>query len=219
MFTWFYLKIFHFYANVMNKKYVWYASYGSNLRKNRFLCYIIGGQPNGSTKQYSGAHDKSLPIADKPITIPHQLYFAKKSPSWNDGGVAFINTASAKISKTLGRMYLITQDQFCDVVSQETNSDSTAIDFARALQANSIIIKESSWYGNLIYLGSHESFPIFTFTNEQNLSPFVNPDINYIKTIIEGLKETYSLDKESVLKYLLTAHGLGYTKEQLDRII
>jgi len=31
---------------MVNKKtYVWYAGYGSNLNKQRFMCYIKGGTP------------------------------------------------------------------------------------------------------------------------------------------------------------------------------
>ena len=32
------------------KKYLWYASYGSNLNLDRFMCYIVGGKPKNSTK-------------------------------------------------------------------------------------------------------------------------------------------------------------------------
>ena len=31
---------------------VWYASYGSNLARDRFLCYLEGGRPKGATRTY-----------------------------------------------------------------------------------------------------------------------------------------------------------------------
>lgn len=99
----------------MNDKYVWYACYGSNLNKHRFLCYIQGGVCHYNGRIYEGCDDKSEPIEDKPITIPHKLYFANSSGSWNGSGVAFINPQRDPHANTRGRMYLITEDQFAEV--------------------------------------------------------------------------------------------------------
>src|SRR4030095_163368 len=115
-------------------KHIWYASYGSNLLEERFLCYIKGGQPVGSKKHYEGCRDKSLPIDKEEFYIPSELYFAKESDSWDNGGVAFIKTNFEPQQSTLGRMYLITPQQFIDVVKQETNSSgSLHIDFEKAI--------------------------------------------------------------------------------------
>lgn len=56
---------------------VWYVSYGSNLSYERFLCYINGTTPKGSTKAEQGCRDKTLSNATGKITIPYKLYFAK----------------------------------------------------------------------------------------------------------------------------------------------
>ena len=58
-----------------DKNLVWYIGYGSNLSKERFLCYITGGQPIGNAKSYEGCRDKTLPISDKSIIINNDLYF------------------------------------------------------------------------------------------------------------------------------------------------
>lgn len=106
----------------MKKELVWYASYGSNLLRSRFMCYIRGGRPKSSSKGYRGCTDKSEPLKDKPVRIPHELYFSGRSSVWGGGGggVAFIKpTRASKGEFTLGRMYLITREQFTQVVRQE----------------------------------------------------------------------------------------------------
>ena len=90
------------------------------------------------------------------------MYFAKKSESWDNGGVIRTNFGS-KID-TLGRMYLITKEQFIDVVKQETGDQANlSIDFDKAIENGSLVFKERSWYGNIIYLGTQYNSPIFTF--------------------------------------------------------
>ena len=77
---------------------VWYASYGSNLLYNRFLCYIQGGEIEGANKVYPGCRDRTPPIMDKQIVIPHELYFSKHSNIWENKGVAFIKPTKNKIT-------------------------------------------------------------------------------------------------------------------------
>lgn len=142
-----------------NKEYIWYASYGSNISRDRFLCYIKGGKPIGSQKEYTGCTDKTLPLDDEEIYIKSELYFAKKSKTWNGGGVGFIKTEFDEKVNTLGRMYLITKEQFEEVVKQETNfKGELSIDYEQATNNGNLVFRENSWYGNLIYLGNKEIF-------------------------------------------------------------
>ena len=62
----------------MSTNYVWYASYGSNINKDRFLCYIKGGQPMGSTKIERGCKDQTLPIDEQAFIIPISFILPKK---------------------------------------------------------------------------------------------------------------------------------------------
>jgi hypothetical protein len=103
-------------------KLVWYASYGSNLKRERFVCYIKGGTPKGSAKRNEGCRDKSEPAESRPISINGEIYFAGQSRPWGNGGVAFIRENSEQGS-TLGRKYLITEEQFNDVVMQENSKE------------------------------------------------------------------------------------------------
>ena len=59
-----------------NQEYVWYVGYGSNLNKQRFLCYILGGTPKYGCKSNQGCINKALPPEDRSIKIPNGLYFA-----------------------------------------------------------------------------------------------------------------------------------------------
>jgi hypothetical protein len=73
----------------INNSYIWYASYGSNMNLERFLCYIEGGSLKGMKKIYLGCKNKNKPIKNKFFEITFPLYFSKYSHNWN-GGVAFI---------------------------------------------------------------------------------------------------------------------------------
>lgn len=147
--------------------YLWYASYGSNLNYNRFMDYI------------NSCDDTTPPIASKPVLINHKLYFASKSCIWENKGVAFIDPKEDKNEVTLGRMYLITKDQF-----------------------EQIKLFEGSKYQNKVRLGAYDGRQIVTFTdyevNEENL-----PSERYVEIIQKGLRETYkSLSKDQIIKYL-----------------
>jgi hypothetical protein len=162
------------------------------------MCYIQGGKPEGSSKKYNGCTDNSPPFEDKPIKIPHELYFGGSSSVWCRGGVAFIKpTMAGKGRQTLGRMYLITRDQFTEVVQQENKLEprdsSIKIDFEKTItDLQSFIGKENEFtrYGRIIYLGEDEGHPKFTFTAKKEI--YRNrPCEKYLSIIREGLRETY----------------------------
>lgn len=201
--------------------FVWYASYGSNMYKERFMYYIRGGRPEGSTKCYKGCSDKSVPRDDKQRMIPYELYFSKVSPSWENMGVAFIKSEKNKSVETLGRIYLIKKDQFVEVVRQESGRDpddaSINIDFETTISEGSFLVPGITWYGRIIYLGSKRSYPIFTCTatwgdEEIELS---RPGKEYLRYIIKGLKETYGYHNERIIEYLTNLNGIeGRIDEQ-----
>ncbi len=200
---------------------VWYACYGSNLLQERFLCYIQGGQPAGANTSYIGCEDKTSPIDSEEMYISAELYFAKVSKNWN-GGIAIIRTTFNPTASTYGRIYLITKGQLIDIARQKTNtSTSLEIDFEKAIKNGSYIFKQPSWYGNLLYLGEHNGFPIFTITNEQDSQSSTKPSNAYLKTIIDGLRKSHWLDNHAIFDYLKTKHGImeNYSEEELRSII
>ena len=198
---------------IENEDYIWYASYGSNISEERFKCYIKGGKPEGATRTYLGCKDQNPPMGQKAIKIPHELYFAKSAGVWNGGGVCFINPEKSENADTLGNMYLITCQQFLEVVQQENNTNEPInIDFNKTQKEKSLVVRENSWYGNLLYLGEECDAPIFTFTNDKYLINEINaPNPHYLKTIIRGLIATHQLSKSQLEDYFLFKIGMDQT--------
>jgi ElaB/YqjD/DUF883 family membrane-anchored ribosome-binding protein len=199
----------------IKNKYVWYASYGSNLSRDRFLCYIRGGRPANSSKEETGCRDSSLPILDGPIAINFPLYFAKNAARWNNGGVCFLGLTKQTEHTTRGRMYLITQEQFIDVLRQENGDNSLNLDFESIIESGSKKIS-NGWYGNILFLGFQCDYPIFTFTSSEQYQ-YMKPDKTYLKTIINGLQEIYALPIEEAIDYLISKPGIqgNFTRDEL----
>ena len=154
--------------------YVWYACYGSNINYDRFMRYI------------NMCDDKTPPRESKPYTFPYELYFAEYSSIWK-GAPCFLNVE--KEGFTLGRRYLVTEEQF------------------RTIQS-----KEGPNYTRKIILDPIDGIPVYSFTNENILSRKV-PSLEYFNTIIKGLVDTYpSKDIEELKEYLLSR---VYNEEEL----
>lgn len=184
-------------------EYVWYASYGSNINEERFLSYITGGVPNGSMVKERGCRDKSLPKDSKKIFLPYPMFFAMSSARWEQKGVCFIEAFTQENQQTLGKMYQITKEQFCDVVSQENNMDKLEINFNELDRVGSVIISKKKFYGKIIRVGFDKGKPIYTFTSPNPISEYRAPALSYLKVIAHGIKETYGLEEQEIIRYLL----------------
>ncbi len=197
---------------------VWYASYGSNLFMDRFLCYIKGGQPEGSTKRETGSRDHTLPRDHSPVSLPFALYFSGYSSRW-DGAGAFINTVHNEEAATLGRMYLITEEQFEDVVRQENGIEDMSVDVETIKEKGNIILDENAYYGNLLYAGDRDGYPIFTFTNPKSMkeNTIMKPSERYLAMLIRGYYQTHGMEAEEIVNYLIEKPGVEgvYTRSDL----
>jgi len=189
---------------------VWYASYGSNLSyESRFKCYLVGGAPRGSSHVNPGCRNSSLPLDTRPITLNYEIYFADYSSGWG-GAVAFIRQKAN--ATTYGRMYLITDDQFNDVVLQENGKrvDGTRFvpHFDQLVGGEHLRLSADLLYGYLLRVGMNGGYPIMTFTTSRDLK-IGAPSASYIKIIAAGLKETYpDMPHGSICKYLLGMDGI-----------
>lgn len=182
-----------------SSKYVWYAGYGSNLFRERFLCYIRGGKFRLGGSDAKGCTDTTLPIEDRPFIISHSLFFAMKSVYWQNEGIAFISSKPTEKEFTYGRLWKVTKNQFDEIWEQEG---------------------KSKYYPIKIDLGSDEGgVPIWTITNNSDLS-FSKPSKKYVKTISLGLKETYQLSNETISKYMVRKGGIhgNFTEKDLMKI-
>jgi hypothetical protein len=200
---------------------VWYVSYGSNICKDRFMCYINGEKPEGSVKQEKGCRDKTPPKADEKIDLTYPLYFAKEKSKWGTGGVAFIGHKELVEDKTIGRMYLITNEQFVDVVAQENNLDHLYINLNEVMEKGYKDMNDG-WYGRIMYLGLKGDAPMFSFTNPKPIGAdrFSLPSSAYLKTISKGLLEI-GLSKEEIVLYFNQCSGIKdrFTNEELHQYI
>ena len=179
-----------------NMANVWYVGYGSNLHEQRFLCYISGGTPRFGAKANKGCTDKAPPTDNKPMIIPHKLYFAlpgsnTSTSNWGTGGVAFIDPNENKNVRTFCRMWKLTTQQYQEVRSQEG----------------------CSWYNREIVLGHDCGIPIYTITNGAVLTNVLCPSDAYIKTIVLGLRETYNLTDKDIAQYLMDKDGIRGTPQ------
>lgn len=167
------------------KEYVWYVSYGSNMLKERLVCYINGGSYE-SSRYRQVCKDTTPPVSTRTVEIPYDMYFGNNSGSWHDGGVSFLDTT--KKGHALGVAYLITKEQFNHVVAQENCGRYPQEGY--------------NWYENIIDLGKMDGIEIKTITNNI-LRPYNEPCLEYLEILFEGIKENWpNMADEDIDDYL-----------------
>jgi hypothetical protein len=152
---------------------VWYVAYGSNLSRERFLRYL--GEP---------------PLADRPLTIGHALWFGGESVVWT-GGRAYVDHESQPGRRTLARAWLLSRAQWDELHRQENGP-------------------EGDRYPVLLDLGEHDGTPMRSFTGPHRLHPTLctRPAPDYLRTIAIGLAEAHGIDVRGAVTYLLGCPGL-----------
>lgn len=179
--------------------YIWYAAYGSNLSLERFSCYLRGGRPEGGGYVYKGCRDGSDPRADVASVIDAELIFGGTSRTWG-GGVAFVDCDQR--SETMARLYLITLDQFSDVVAQENWLEPGSL----AVPGDADLGDELS-YGLVTALGELDGHAILTLTRRPGTEPAA-PAPAYLRHVARGLVESHGLDAGDVAAYLAEKRGV-----------
>ncbi|XP_077222895.1 histone deacetylase 5 [Tasmannia lanceolata] len=208
------------WRSVYSQVYVWYGSYGSNMWKERFLCYIEGGQVMGMQKPCSGSADKSLPKEIMWKKVPHCLFFAQShTHTWGAGGVAFLHPESQVGDEAYMCMYKITLEQLNDVLLQENCSfhytesplfDLSALDFVAKNKSMQLDALKGGWYSNVIYMGTEQDLPILTMTcplsDIENFKsakiPMCAPSKDYKNTLVKGLVEGKQLSEVDAADYV-----------------
>lgn len=204
---------------------IWYASYGSNLNEQRFLTYIEGGKPPGSTRTYDGCDDKALPEEDIAIRFNGRPHFALTSSVWR-GGIAFMDDQSEEGSG-LGRAYLISVDQFDQVVAQENGGSSKGaepVPLEQTLSKGREVTGDGP-YETMVHVGDYQGAPVITFSapftsqeamtnsgsvirNKVRLPVRSNkPSAAYVRMIGAGLNETFGLDEVQQADYIRGCPG------------
>jgi len=152
-----------------NDKLIWYVCYGSNLCFDRFMCYLTGDgneKYNILSNPARRCSDQAKPIKSKIIVIPYELYFARESGTWDRKGVCFIDDSIP--SKTIGRAYLITKEQYEHVWFFEG---------------------KTNWYPKQIELGKIDGIRAVTFTSNSRNLPERKPSLLYFQVVKDGLVE------------------------------
>lgn len=154
---------------------VWYVAYGSNLLRERFLCYVTGGEFLG--RAHRGCADPTPPRDEFGLVLPFERYFAHNSSFWG-GGVAFLDPL--RRGETVARAYLLTYGQFLDVFAQENGWRTRHWE-------------KRGWYRATLGLGDDGAgVRLMTFTEIERARP-VRPSERYLDVIRRGEAEVDAL--------------------------
>jgi hypothetical protein len=200
---------------VSRRKLIWYASYGSNLLCERFLCYLQGGRPEGAARTYPGARDRSAPLDSRPMWLPGGVYFATRSLVWG-GGRALYDPAMPR--RAAARAYLITAAQFSDVAAQEMGREPGADLNLRPLLTGRTGRLEvgAGHYETMILAGRRDGIPVITFTapwryGGVDAPPLTPPSEAYLTMLARGLCESHGWNAEAAGRYLAGLPGAAGT--------
>lgn len=182
---------------------LWYAAYGSNLARDRFLAYLAGGRPAGAARTYPGARDPSPPTDDRPLRLPGRIFFAWQSPTWG-GGVAFYDAEDE--GTVYARAYRITRAQFSDLAAQEMRRDpGEDLDLTEVLAERRHTLGPGR-YETLHLVGELDGLPVLTFTAPHDHALATNPPApDYLATMARGLQECHGLTEAEAYAYLHAA--------------
>ncbi|KAI3454722.1 hypothetical protein Pfo_011385 [Paulownia fortunei] len=205
----------------LQKIFVWYASYGSNMNMQRFLCYIEGGQVGGMQRLCEGCRDKTRPTSTKWGTVPYRMFFGRnQTKAWGPGGVAFLDLQRQKKHKTYIRLYKINLQQFNDVLKQENDGQHVMTSPLFSLTELQSIIRNNGyrfvrglkkgWYRTVLYLGQAQNLPVLTFTCppwkiedfRSKKLPICAPSKAYKEIMIKALVEEGKLPAEQAIAYI-----------------
>ena len=179
--------------------------------EERFMCYIHGGVFKGNGFKEQGCHHQSPPLEDRNIRIKNELYFARKSPRWSEMGVGFITENQGSKAETFARMYLITKEQFEDVVKQENRLDvnsTLTIDYEKLHEQGSQVLFENKFYGKLLCLGYEASHPIYTFTLPELPEAYEKPSEAYLLSIMTGIQDNFPEARDDLLNIIINLKGI-----------
>jgi hypothetical protein len=196
----------------MGERMVWYVSYGSNLDRDRLLCYLQGGQPAAAWRGNIGARDPVPPRDDRAVTIPYTLFFADVSHVWT-GGVAFVDHEADPDAATLARAFLITASQLADVIAQESARPVGSVELdphLDRLEADGRVVVGPGRYDTVLGCGEIDGIACLTFTGRARMADteLTTPAAAYLSMVAAGLRAAHGLDDRAVVEYLRLRPGV-----------
>lgn len=184
---------------------VWYVAYGSNLSRERFRCYLEGGRPIGSSRDHAPSRDPSPPADERPVVIPHRLYFAGRSTSWGGGGVAFVDPEPGD-GETLARAYRLTREQLADVYAGE-NGMEPGLEVPDEAFVGPVHDLGRGPYRLLVRTRDIHGSPAFTVTGPAR-GDLAAPSLDYLRHIVDGLEECHGMGVAEAVDHLMTCPGI-----------
>jgi hypothetical protein len=184
---------------------IWYVAYGSNLSRERFCYYLRGGRPDGAERDYPGCRDTSDELESFGLLITGGLYFAGRSSGWR-GGMAFYDPEAP--GEVAARAYLITAEQFVDVLAQETlRSPGMALDLTPTFRGDRYS-NGVGGYSILVGVGCRRGVPLVTFTRDRrSASTLMAPTVHYLAAMATGLREAHGWSFTQIDRYLSALPG------------
>lgn len=193
---------------------VWYAAYGSNLHWPRFRCYLQGGRAPGGLRVHAPCRDPRPPRCAVAATLPFPLFFAGASPTWG-GGVAFLDP-TRRDATTLVRLYLLTREQFADVVAGEGHHPRVRLPGRQAAAPAHYTVAPGR-YGTVVACGQRDARAILTVTGSPAGAAPAAPRPAYVRMLAAGLAETHGLSPRETADYLAAVPGIrgAYGRDDL----
>ncbi len=182
---------------------VWYAAYGSNLSRARFDIYLNGGTPSGAAHTYPGCRDSAPPDGDAAIELAIELAFGGSSQTWG-GGVALVDDGPGP---TKARIYLLTLEQFSDVVAQENWLPPGSITFDEVPEAL-VVLDGGHTYRRVMRFPDHDARPVLTISQPAGVKAAA-PSAAYLSHIADGLRESHGSSDDEIMAYLLGKRGVS----------
>jgi hypothetical protein len=199
---------------------VWYAAYGSNMRRERLRRYVEGGAggAQGGARSYPGCADRRMPVRDTAVELPGTLYFATHSPVWG-GSRAFYDPDAP--GTVWGRAYLVTAGQLRDIAAQEMYArpredpgpdpgpgSDPGPDFGAAVAAGRLRLGPGR-YETVVCPGRLDGVPLLTFTAPWGVDGVEHtaPSPPYLTQIALGLREAGRLTGPEIARYLASRPG------------
>lgn len=163
----------------------WYAGYASNLNPHRFERYITGGVLAENGRDHVGARDPSPPQDTRGIWMPGAVYFATESATWGGGRALYDHEATGH---TATRIYLITTQQVCDVLSQEMQLPPD-IDWLLPIKPGVSLKVGEGHYETIVCTRTFLGSPVVTFAAPWRMGdvPVLAPSPGYLAMIARGL--------------------------------
>jgi hypothetical protein len=139
------------------------------------------------------------------LLITGGVYFAGRSSGWGAGMAFYDPEAPGEVA---ARAYLITAEQFVDVLAQETlRSPGMALDLTPAFRGD----RYSNGVGGypiLVRVGCRRGVPLVTFTRDRrSASTLVAPTVLYLAAMATGLREAHGWSLRQIDRYLSALPG------------